>query len=224
MIARMEFVLVVKRYDLFDRSFPHGFVARGEQDDGPDGGDAVARWTERIRQHSFFVERRHAELDSSFKQVIPYTMVMHGDEILLLTRLGAGGEARLHGKLSIGVGGHINPVDLEGGDSASGSGAGLDVLDAGCRRELEEEIHIAGPYTLEPAGVINDDASDVGSVHFGLVNIARCETPDVCIRETEVMEGSFVSRATLTELVAKEPERFETWSALIIARLGAILD
>jgi len=218
MIARMEFVLVVKRYDLFDRSFPHGFVAKGE-DDGAASGCAVARWTERIRVNSFFVERRHAESDSSLKQVIPYTMVMHGDEILLLKRLDAGGEARLHGKLSIGVGGHINPVDSEGGEEI----ARVDVLDAGCRRELEEEIEIRSPYTLEPVGAINDDASDVGSVHFGLVNIAHCETADVAIRETDMLEGSFVSRATLADIAAKEPERFETWSAQIISRLDELL-
>jgi len=73
----MEFVYVVKRYDLFDRSFPHGFVATPE---------TVAQWTRRIREKGFYLERRQAELDSSFKQIIPYTLVMHGDEILLLRR------------------------------------------------------------------------------------------------------------------------------------------
>ncbi len=205
----MEFVYVVKRYDLFERSFPHGFVPRGAD------ADPVARWTERIRARGFFLERRHAETDSSFKQIIPYTLVTHGDEVLLLRRLAKGGESRLHGKLSIGVGGHINPVDL--GEVSA------DVLDAGCRRELEEEIEIRSPYTLHTVGVINDDASDVGSVHFGLVNVARCETPDVAIRETEVLEGSFVTRQALAELARSEPARFETWSALIIARLDEAL-
>jgi predicted NUDIX family phosphoesterase len=223
----MEFVYVVKRYDLFDRAFPHGFVPRGAPGDA--AHDPVARWTARIRERGFFLERRHAETDSSFKQVIPYTMVMHGNEILLLKRLSRGGEARLHGKLSIGVGGHINPVDGDGQPGATSgapgaSGAGdTDLLDAGCRRELEEEIDIRAPYTLSAVGVINDDASDVGSVHFGLVNVARCETPDVAIRETEVLEGSFVTLDALRELHRGEPGRFETWSALIIERLDEAL-
>jgi predicted NUDIX family phosphoesterase len=214
----MEFVYVVKRYDLFDRSFPHGFVAAPEP---------VAQWTRRIREKGFYLERRQAELDSSFKQIIPYTLVLHGDDVLLLRRLAKGGEARLHGKLSIGVGGHINPIDR--GPSAGGAtegaaaGATVDVLDAGCRRELEEEIEIRCPYTLSAVGVINDDASDVGSVHFGLVNVARCETADVAIRESEVLEGSFVSRAELAELARTEGGRFETWSALIIERLDEAL-
>ncbi len=228
----MEFVYVVKRSDLFDLATPHGFVARA-----PDAADRVARWTTTIRSRGFFLERRFAELDASFKQVIPYTLVVHGDEVLLLKRLGKGGEARLHGKLSIGVGGHINPVDLDGPGHAAGvvspgpgsSGAHrapageADVLDAGCRRELEEEIDIRCPYTLSAVGIINDDSSDVGSVHFGLVNVARCETKDVAIRETEVLEGSFVSAAALAELARAEPGRFETWSALIVARLADVL-
>jgi len=220
MIAPMEFVYVVKRYDLFERSFPHGFVAEP---------GAVAQWTRRIREKGFFLERRQAEQDSSFKQIIPYTLVLHGDEVLLLRRLSKGGEARLHGKLSIGVGGHINPIDGAGTGSEAAVGAGraaagaADVLDAGCRRELEEEISIRCPYTLAPVGVINDDASDVGSVHFGLVNVARCETAEVSIRESEMLEGSFTTRAALAELARTESGRLETWSALVIERLDAAL-
>ena len=205
----MEFVFVVKRSDLFELSFPHGFVPRV----AADPQDRVATWTRRIRERGFFVERRWAEKDSSLKQVIPYTLLVHREELFLLKRLGKGGEARLHGKLSLGVGGHVNPVDLDGAD----------VLDAGCRRELEEEVAIRAPYTLSTVGVINDDSSDVGSVHFGLVNVARCETPDVAVRETDMLEGGFVARAALREMARNERERFETWSALIVDRLDEAL-
>lgn len=202
----MEFVYVVKRYDLFDLSFPHGFVAGADD-------DRVARWTDRIREKGFFVERAWAEQDSSLKQIIPYTVMTHGDEVLLLERLAQGGEARLHGKLSIGVGGHVNPVD---GDRAT-------VLEQGCRRELEEELTLETALELSPVGVINDESNDVGSVHFGLVFVARCETPAVSIRETDVLAGSFTSRAALKELAATEGERFESWSALLVERLDVAL-
>jgi predicted NUDIX family phosphoesterase len=210
----MEFVLVVERARLFDLSFPQGFVAAAR--DRAAAADRLAR----IRRHAFFVERRKAEQDSSWKQIIPYVVVTRGDSLLLLERTKRQGEARLHGKLSIGVGGHINPID---GDGAVAD-VDVDVLDAGCRRELEEEIAIRSPYTLQAVGVINDDASDVGSVHFGLVNVARCETADVSIRESELLEGSFVTRAALAELARTERGRLETWSALIIERLDAALD
>lgn len=203
----MEFVYVTKRYELFDLSFPHGFVAAADD-------DRIATWTGRIRERGFFVERPRAEQDSSFKQIIPYTVMVHGDDVLLLQRKQAGGEARLHGKLSIGVGGHINPVD---GDEGSC------VLEAGCRRELDEELCIDTAYTLEAKGAINDESGDVGSVHFGLVYVARCATADVAIRETEQLSGSFVPRAELLRLATEEGERFETWSTLIIERLDDLL-
>lgn len=203
----MEFVYVVKRYELFERSFPHGFVAA--RDDA-----RVAQWVERIRARGFFVERRHAENDSTLKQIIPYTLVTHGDEVLLLERLSRGGETRLHGKRSVGVGGHINPID---GVSAE------DVLEAGARRELDEELALDTRYALSPVGVINDESDDVGSVHFGLVHVARCETRDVAIRETDVLAGTFVRRAALSELGADPESRLETWSRLIVARLDAVL-
>jgi len=209
----MEFVYVVKRSELFDLSAPHGFVAGGSED------GRVETWTERIRQRGFFLERRWAERDAAFKQIIPYTLVTCADRVLLLRRLVRGGEARLHGKLSVGVGGHINPVD--GGEADAGGGA--DLLAAGCRRELEEELAIGSPYELTTVGVINDDATDVGAVHFGLVNVARCERPEVSIRETDALEGQFVSRVELAETVAAERHRFETWSALILDRLPEIL-
>lgn len=204
----MEFVLVVKRYDLFDLSFPHGFVAGADD-------ERVALWTARIRDKGFFLERRQAERDSSFKQVIPYVVVTHADEVLLLERLAGGGEARLHGKRSIGVGGHVNPID----DLAPGD----DLLEAGCRRELEEELHLGAPYDLSPVGAINDESGDVGSVHFGLVYRARLSGNDVSVRETDTLAGSFVAVGALRELATREPGRFETWSRLIVERLDAVL-
>ncbi len=203
----MEFVYVVKRYDLFDLSFPHGFVAAASD-------TRVADWTARIREKGFFVERRWAERDSSLKQIIPYTMVVHGAEAYLLRRRDTGGESRLYGKRSIGVGGHINPVDQVEHD---------EVLEAGCRRELDEEIAIEAPFTLSTVGVINDESQDVGSVHFGLVNVARCETSAVSIREKDQLTGEFVSLETLRKLATDERDTFETWSALIVDRLDEAL-
>src|SRR5688572_9668213 len=103
----MEFVFVVERARLFDLSYPHGFVPAAADRDA--AADRIAR----IRRHGFFVERRAAEQNSAWKQIIPYVVVRRGESILLLERKKKQGEVRLHGKLSIGVGGHINPVDDE---------------------------------------------------------------------------------------------------------------
>ena len=209
----MEFVYVVERSRLFDLSFPHGFVAAA----GP-GGDrkAAADRIARIRTHGFFVERRAAEQNSAWKQVIPYVVVRRGDAILLLERKKKQGEARLHGKLSIGVGGHINPIDLD-------SGAARDVLLEGLRRELDEELSVKGTLDVRIAGFLNDDSTDVGAVHYGLVAVADARQAEVAIRETEMMDGRFIPRGELQELARTQRERFESWSSLLLDQLDAVL-
>lgn len=203
----MEFVYVVKRYDLFDLNFPHGFITGAERA----GGWSRDLLLTRIRTRGFFVERRHAEQDSSLKQIIPYCVVRHGDNVLLLKRLSTQGESRLHQKLSIGVGGHLNPID----------GAG-DLLDLGCERELAEEIEIGCAYAKTVAGFINDDASEVGSVHFGVVFRVDLSAEAVAVREKGMMEGRLTPVVELKRMAA-EGANFETWSALVLARVEDVL-
>lgn len=221
----MEFVYVVERARLFDLSFPHGFVAAaGSAEVRQAAADRIAR----MRTHGFFVERRAAEQNSAWKQVIPYVVVKRGDALLLLERKKKQGEARLHGKLSIGVGGHINPIDGAadaGGKAGGGARDALhrDVLLAGLERELEEELDVQGRLEVKAAGFLNDDSTDVGAVHYGLVAVADARDAQVAIRETEMMEGRFVPRAALQELHRTARERFETWSSLLIDQLDAVL-
>ncbi len=202
----MEFVYVVERNRLFDLSFPHGLVSLSDQ------RETVNRYVERIRTHGFFVERRKAEQDSRWKQIIPYVVVKQDDRILLLERKNKQGEARLHGKRSIGVGGHVNPIDEDS----------QHVLAAGLHREVEEELDVGGPYQVKVAGFLNDDATDVGSVHFGMVALLTTSAP-VSIRETDMMDGRLVSPQELTELHQQDPDRFETWSSLLLDRLNDVL-
>ena len=228
----MEFVYVIKRSDLFPRRYPHGLELL-------DSG-AMAGVVKRIRKHGFFVERRHAELDSSLKQVIPYCVMLRGDEIFLMRRLAAGGEARLHGKRSVGVGGHINPIDersdggadgvdgVDGVDGADGADGvdeerpANDVIAEGLRREIAEELHVEGDWRALPVGLLNDDSTDVGSVHVGLVAIVLA-SGEVSVRETDVLDGSFVPIVALRQMLANERDTFETWSALVLDQLDALL-
>ena len=201
----MEFVLVVPRERLFDGRTPHGFEPFPES-----GGGERERVLSRIREHGFFVERRHAEKDPSMKQVIPYALFERDGGIFLMRRLPRGGEARLHGKLSVGVGGHINPVD-----------GAEDALAAGLRREVEEEVEVEGTWEAVPAGILNDDTTAVGSVHFGLVYRVR-PSGSVRVRERDALEGSFAPRAEVLRLLREERERFESWSALLLDRIEEI--
>jgi len=200
----MEFVYVVKRYDLFDLEFPHGFHAVTES-------NLLSTYLERIKQRGFFIERRFCETDSGFKQVIPYSIVAHDNRILLLKRTTSQGESRLHNKASIGVGGHINPVD----DAE-------DVLFNGCRREIEEELEIEEAYEPVPVGTINDESNAVGSVHFGIVYLIKLESGRVKVRETSMMSAEFVDVDRLKQLADQEDSNIESWSSLIIRSFDAL--
>lgn len=202
-----EQVFVVPTEHLFGRagifqSAPHGFLAPTESE--------WAQFHKAVWEHGFFVDREPAELDPSLKQIIPYAVVVRDDRIFRFSRQG-GGEARLLGKSSVGVGGHLNPCD-----------GVREVLRVGLDRELDEELVIPAERTVEFVGLINDDSTPVGSVHLGLV--ARVEVDgDVSVRETETMSGAFVDGRDLINRLSEIRAEFETWSSLLLDCADLIL-
>jgi predicted NUDIX family phosphoesterase len=235
----MEFVFVIPRPNLFPESYPHGvqFFDEGESKDAVETGTTAEAFATCVREHGFFVEREYAERTPALKQVIPYSLVVRqgdgeGPEVLCLRRTKAGGEARLHDKLSIGVGGHINPVDMQDESPEASSDSpnegyaqgrdGSDPIAAATRREVaEEELSIEGPYTVHRVGLLNDDSNSVGAVHVGLVQVIAVNGP-VAIREVDQLEGSFVSVAELRRLDATGAN-FETWSSLLLSELDHLV-
>jgi predicted NUDIX family phosphoesterase len=145
----------------------------------------------------FFIDRPLAETSPQFKQIIPYVVIRHDDSYFLLQRTQKQTEARLHHKLSLGIGGHINP------DTP-------DLLD-GLQKELEEEVEVAGDYDLTFVGILNDDTTEVGRVHLGAVYMLDAHAPTVTVRETEKMSGRWVPRDEL----AQHREAMETWSQIV---------
>lgn len=151
-----------------------------------------------------FVPRPEAEEDPGYKQIIPYVVLLRGDEAFLLRRLKKGNEKRLHGLLSLGVGGHINPAD----------GDGKDVLMRGLRREVDEEVSVEKELGLTPRGVINDDSNGVGSVHLGFLFTMRV-AGDVTVRESEKLAGEWVKLEKLKDY----RDDMETWSRIVLEAL-----
>lgn len=155
----------------------------------------------------------NAEINTDFKQPIPYGIITRdGKEIYVYERLAGGGEGRLHNKLSIGVGGHMNPI--KGITTFEG------LLTENLMRELEEELDIQTPEEIvaEPVCLINDDFEEVSRVHIGI--LAKIDLPavaEVSVRETEQLRGFW---ATVEEL--KQPEvfeRLEGWSQIAVNTL-----
>ena len=69
-----------------------------------------------ILDHHTFLPRQQAEYDATVRQIIPYGILRRGGEYFLLRRLKGQTEARLHDKLSLGLGGHINPTEESAAD------------------------------------------------------------------------------------------------------------
>ena len=163
-------------------------------------------------RHTSWRPRASVEEDPSFKQLIPYCLLSHrgpdgAPRYFAYTRGGGQAEARLRARRSVGIGGHIASCDGAHGDDTS--------YDAGMRRELAEEIAIAGAWRARCVGLINDDSNAVGSVHLGVVHLLELDTPDVSSRESELVECGF---ETLADLLAAR-ERFETWSQIALDAL-----
>lgn len=186
----MEQVLVVKREKI------EKFIA------GKNGLiiENVPELLEIIRNEHEYMPRAEAEGQSAFKQIIPYVILRQGDKIFVTRRLNKGGEARLHGKISIGVGGHINPVDEQG-----------DMLMKGLWREIHEEVELHSHGELCSCGFINDDSNSVGSVHLGACFTLETEG-EVTVKETEKLEGLWM---TLPEL-KENYDYMETWTQIAL--------
>ncbi len=154
-----------------------------------------------VARHGEFRPRGEMERDRSWKQVIPYLVLRDGPRYFLMRRTKAGGDARLHDLWTIGVGGHLNPGD---GDLAGG-----------LRREWREEVAASFEPEFELVGLLNDDSTDVGSVHIGAVYLADARGREVLIRETDKLTGAFADPAEVAAIM----ERMETWSALTFEHL-----
>jgi predicted NUDIX family phosphoesterase len=164
-----------------------------------------------IARHGRWVDRPLAEADPALKQVIPYVLVRDRsapeEQVFLMDRTDAGGDARLHLRATIGVGGHLNPID-EGGD-------GVDLLAAGLQREWEEELVADWAPDFVLLGYLNDDRNAVGSVHLGVVFSVEAAGRGVTVREADKLSGRF---APVGEVHAAW-ERLETWSQLVAEAL-----
>jgi predicted NUDIX family phosphoesterase len=163
-------------------------------------------------QHTSYQPRPAMEQDPSHKQLIPYVIFSHKDSagrthLFQYTRGKGQGETRLHAKRSVGVGGHISA------DDASAASA----YDEGMRRELAEEVIIETPYRSRLVGLINDDETEVGRVHLGVVHIFDVERPAVRPREDDIIDAGF---RPVEELLA-DLSRFESWSQICLKSLFA---
>lgn len=194
-----EQILVVNRKELFNNEENHfyGFIQKNDEK------------TKKIIDtfKSYEVKRRgDMEEDSSYKQLIGYVLLKDANtnEVLVYKRLVGGGEARLHGKASVGIGGHMNEVE---GKTI------FEMLKINAARELNEEVGVSEEEALNNLhfiGLINDDKTEVGQVHVGVVYECKVDKSKVEVKEDDTLVIKW-----MTADEAKAEENYETWSEFL---------
>lgn len=165
------------------------------------------------RGNNFFLRRADAEIDPSYKQIIPYALIAFQNKVAYYVRGKKAGEQRLVSKGSIGIGGHMNETDES-----------LFAMDeqayrAGVEREVNEEIKINAPFEDQIVALLNDDTTEVGSVHLGIVHVFKVTEPKVEKREAMITGLTFLTKE---ELLARR-ETMETWSQICVGSLDRLL-
>ena len=194
-----EQILVVNRKELFNNEENHfyGFIKKDDDN------------TKKIIDtfESYEVKRRgDMEEDPDYKQLIGYVLLkdVNTNEVLVYKRLVGGGEARLHGKASVGIGGHMNEVE---GKTI------FEMLKINAARELNEEVGVSEEEALNNLhfiGLINDDKTEVGQVHIGVVYECKVDKNLVEVKEDDTLVIKWMSGDE-----AKAEENYETWSGFL---------
>ena len=187
----------------------------------------VSEFYDFLNRKGLFKNRDEAETDEDYLQIIPYMICTQEDKYFLYERLKQGAEARLHGKLSAGIGGHVDWVS----DTLSCKETFL----FNANKELNEELDITFPID-EPddttvssifrnftGSLIYDDSNPVGRVHLGALMTCNLSNVDVAVRETHKIKGSFYSKEEIRTIYQdRGDEAFETWTTIALYKLGII--
>jgi predicted NUDIX family phosphoesterase len=160
-----------------------------------------------IVQNCQFRKRSELEKDPSFKQLIPYAVISNNESFYLFKRTSGQREKRLHHKLHLGAGGHMNPGRSNEPDS--------EYIINELKRELFEEVKLLNGCLIENVqfiGFINDDSIPVGRVHIGLLYNIQVSNKDVAVNETDKMTAGWIGKSDLDNYY----EEMETWTRIAV--------
>jgi len=183
-----ENILVVKRTTLFPTQAFQGLQTQSDS------------FIALINQAKEFLPRPAMELDTNYKQIIPYLIFKHENRYFLMQRQSTSSEQRLKNKYSLGIGGHIRQEDMQNATT---------IFDW-AQREFHEEVDYKGNFTIKTIGILNDDSNAVGMVHLGLVLLLEGDSPNIAVR-SELKSGQLLDMQACKHYY---PD-METWSQII---------
>ena len=173
-----------------------------------------------------YLRDRTAELeaDTEALQVVVYGMVSYLTEMdpygyrelrtLVYRRGNPGSETRLHGKLTLGVGGHVNRDDIILGQDT--------VMRSAMRRELKEELGLTPRNSdgLVSRGILFDASykTGVNAVHLGHVFDVLVYEGDIDPKKIESAcePVGWLTRDEIRALYFADPGQWEDWSQWVI--------
>lgn len=163
-----------------------------------------------LENNSTWLDKEEAEKNPKFKQLVGYCAIINQDGKIFVYRRATKNEdyseKRLQGKLSIGIGGHIEHCDSNGHKG---------MIASSILREIKEEVFIDGEIKeVELLGIINDDTNPVGQVHFGLFMAVRTNTSQVSPKDPEIAWGNLKSLKAIKILFKVEQNDVENWSLI----------
>lgn len=171
----------------------------------------IEDYESRILEYKKFMRRGDAEIDFSHKQPIGYAVIINPVTKKVYAYKRASHDAdynekRLHGKWSIGIGGHIEKeVDITDNP-----------IHSSLLREIDEEILINGSQDIKVIGYINDEKDEVGKVHFGVLYVVETDSDDVFPNDTESVHGELMSIEDIKKLKASPDSSLEGWSQIAL--------
>ncbi len=158
-------------------------------------------------------DRDSVEKNPDFVQIIPFVVLEDGEGRISVFTNSNTNEARLTGQRSVGVGGHINPIDEVKFDQL------LSIEHTLIRcilRELSEEVGWSGPLNIRQlkGGPIHlPGRNSVDDCHVGLPFLTPVNPRDLVIDSREIQDLTFVRPKDL------ENAPLDSWSSEIIHRL-----
>jgi predicted NUDIX family phosphoesterase len=188
-----ESILVVKRSLFFEHEPAWSGLKKVDFD----------AYLELITKHQEFIARQVAEVDPTYKQIIPYLIFCHDKRYFLMQRQAHASESRLQSKFSLGIGGHIRQEDLNAHSLIEWSS-----------REFQEEVSYDGSYDIKPLGIINDDSNPVGQVHVGFVFLLTGDSPNIMVK-SELKSGQLFTLQECKHYF----NRMESWSQIVFEAL-----
>lgn len=167
-----------------------------------------------FRYHGCFYARSEVEDKEDWLQLIPYTVIESAGRFLLYQRGSGSGESRLLGKMSIGVGGHIQtplhtPVSVPTWQKFVMHEA---------RREIQEELLLGDLAHYTHLGWIQTRDEDVDRVHLGIVGVWEAEGFSVSPNSGEVENPVWATFGDLERAYGQ----LEGWSQVMMLNLPRV--